>query len=309
MEAREAATPKESAARQVAFDLLGGLAAIAFVVGTSVRAAFVGSDLRVVFAVSGAAFFGAGALRGRKGIPSVWLKGLVVSSPGLLGTVALIMNDGVHRLQVPLAISIVSILSAVVGVQSRRWWHTARRRFVLLVGAFALALGVGTRIGVPLLVRLASLERVERPEADFTLTRFEGGSLRSEDLRGRIVVLAFWASWCLPCRWELPEVQAAYDDFRGDDRVRFLAVEVGWEGDTPERGRKFLARQGLTLPAAFDEGQAAKALQVDSLPTLAVIDASGHVRMVHYGYDRSERIREQVIRVVRELLSERAGAI
>ncbi len=304
---RVGGAPQTAATRAVLFDMLAGLAAIVLVIGTSIRAAFVGADLRALFAVRAVAFYSAGFLRGRSGISSAWLKGLVVSSPGLLGTAALIMNDGLHRLPIPVAISIVSIAAAIAGIQTRRWWRTARRRSVLLGAGFLLTLGVGIPAGVPRLANFASLKRVDLPETSFELTTFEGAPLRSQDFAGRVVVLAFWASWCLPCRWELPEVQAAYDDFRNDPRVRFLAVDVGWAGETPERGRKFLARQGLTLQAAFDAGEAAVRLQVDSLPTLMVIDASGHIRITHHGYDRSERVGEQVTRIVRELLEEPGG--
>lgn len=263
----EGEAPRTSAAHAVILNLLAGLAAIVMVVGISIRAAFVGSDLRALFAVSAAAFYGAGVLRGRAGISSVWLKGLVLSSPGLLGTAALIMNDGLHRLPVPVAVSMLSIAAAVAGVRTRRWWCTARRRSVLLGAAGLLTLVVGIPTGVPRLANFASLKRVDRPETSFALSTFEGAPLRSQDLIGHVVVLAFWASWCLPCRWELPEVQTAYDSFRDDPRVRFLAVDVGWGGETPERGRRFLVLQGLTLPAAFDAAGAAKNLQVDSLPT------------------------------------------
>jgi thiol-disulfide isomerase/thioredoxin len=304
---REGEAPRTSATRTVILDLLAGLAAIVLVVGVSIRAAFVGSDLRALFAVSAVAFFGAGVLRGRTGISSSWLKGLVVSSPGLLGTAALIMNDGLHRLPIPVAVSILSIAAAIAGIQTRRWWRTTRQWSVLLGAAFFLTLGVGIPTGVPRLANFASLKRVDLPQASFALSTFEGAPLRSQDLADRVVVLAFWASWCLPCRWELPEVQAAYEGFRDNPRVQFLAVDVGWAGETRERGRNFLTRQGLTVPAAFDAGEAAVSLQVDSLPTLIVIDGNGHIRMTHHGYDRSERVGEQITQIVRELLAETRG--
>lgn len=288
----------------IALDLLAGLAAILFVVGVSVRAAFVGSDLRVMFAVSAAAFYGAGVLRGRTGSRNAWLKGLVVSSPGLLGTAALIMNDGLHRLPVPIGVSLVSIAAATAGVQTRRWWHDARGRSLALTAAVFLAVFVGIPLGVPGLATFASLRRMDRPGPRFELTNSEGAPLRSQDMSGQVVVLAFWASWCLPCRWELPEVQAASDRFRGDARVRFLAVDVAWEGETRARAARYLSHRGLTVPMAFDAGAAAGVLRVDSLPTIIVLDANGRVRMVHHGYDRSERIGDQVTSVVRELLEE-----
>lgn len=297
-----------SGPRPALLDLVAGLAAIAFVVGTSIRATFVGSDLRVMFAVSAAAFYGAGVLRGRSGISSVWGKGLLVSSPGLLGTAALIVNDGLHRLPIPIGVSLVSIAFAIAGVQTRRWWRPARVRSLVLAAASLLMLGLGIPITVPHLATFASVKRVDRPAPSFTLTTFDGALLRSEDLHGRVVVLAFWASWCLPCRWELPEVQAVQSSFRDNPEVLFVAVDVGWGGETLEKGRRFLKRAGFALPGAFDTGEATRTLQVDALPTVILLDATGRVRMIHHGYDKSERMGAGIARTIRRLLGERSRA-
>lgn len=291
-------------ARAVWLDLAAGLVAIVFVVGTSIRAAFVGSDLRAMFAVSALGFFGAGVVRGRGGIANLPLKGLLVSSPGLLGTAALIANDGLHRLPVPIGVSLMSIACAAAGVQTRRWWRPARHWSLLLAAMWALAIGVGVPWGVPRLASLASFHPMDQAPAPFILAGPDGVSLRSPDLRGRVVVLDFWASWCLPCRWELPEIQAASAGFRDDPRVLFLAVDVGWEGETRERADRYLRAHGLTLSQAYDAGEAARILHVDSLPTVVVIDAGGHVRLLHHGFDRSERLGDQLVRVVRKLLAE-----
>ncbi len=300
--------PKASGIQPVFSDIAAGLGAIVFVVGTSIRASFVASDLRVLFAVSAVAFFGAGLLRGGAGRARVgpgrtnpWLQGLVVSTPGLLGTGALIMNDGLHRLPIPIGISLLSIAFAIAGVQTRRWWHESRTPSLALAAASALALIVGVPIGVPRLAVLASTKHVDFILPAFTLAAFDGGPIRSAELRGRVVVLAFWASWCLPCRWELPEVDAVSSRFAGDSLVRFIAAEVNWGGETPARGIEFLARHGLSLPAAFDSGGASRSLHVHALPTVVLAGRDGRVRMVHYGYDKSERFGDELERVVRAL--------
>ena len=61
------------------------------------------------------------------------------------------------------------------------------------------------------------------------------GAVTSSHLRGRTVVLAFWATWCPPCRQELPEVQKVYDRYRENTKVAFYVVGEGWEGDTFEK--------------------------------------------------------------------------
>jgi len=289
-----------NAGRSVVRDLSAGFVAILAVVGVSVRSSFVGSDMRALFAVTSLAFYLAGVARGGDRRWSVWPHGLVVSSPGLLGTAALIMNDGLHRLPIPIAVSLTAILFTIAGLQTRRWWTTARTRALVLalacVGAGALEVAL-----VHDLVAGASLHRVDRPAPDFALATFGGDTLRSSAMRGKVIVLAYWASWCLPCGWEMPELDAAYAAIGRDSTVVFLAVDAGWGGETPARGRRYLERRGFRAPAAFDDGDAARALGVHALPTVLFIDRSGRVRFEHYGFDRSEHVASVYVRCIRSL--------
>lgn len=296
----------ESKSRWILLDLAAGLVAIVAVVGVSVRATFVGSDLRALFAITAAAFYLAGVARGRERRLVVWLRGLLVSCPGLLGTAALIMNDGLHRLPIPIAVSLTAILFTIAGLQTRRLWLEARPRGVALAAVSMGALVLVVTLVQPLVVR-ASLHRVNRAVPPFELATFAGDTVRSVDLRGKVVVLAFWASWCLPCHWEMPELAATFASLRGDSSVAFLAVDAGWGGETMERGRRYLARRRVDLPAAFDSGGAAAALGVHALPTVVFLDAAGRVRFEHYGYDRSERASVLYLGCVRALQRERSS--
>ena len=292
--------PEADGPRRVLLDLAAGLVAILAVVGVSVRSAFVGSDLRVLFAVNAAAFYVAGIARGRERWSNIWLRGLLVSCPGLLGTAALIVNDGLHRLAILVAITLTAILFTVAGLQTRRLSRRARIAFGTLC-LCALAAEVAL---VDKLVVGASLHRLNRAAPTFTLSTFSGDSVRSADLRGRVVVMAFWASWCMPCRREMPELESAAARLRGDSSVVFLAVDAGWGGETRERGRRFLARRPVSLPAAFDSGSAAAALRVHALPTVVFIDRGGRVRFEHCGFDRSERLDDVIVRTARTLQGE-----
>lgn len=289
-----------TARREVLLDLAAGLVAIFAVVGVSVRAAFVGSDLRALFAVTALAFCAAGLVRGRDQAMNVVWRGLRVSCPGLLGTAALIVNDGLHRLPIPLAVSLTAIAFTIAGLETRRLWRGSRAR--------ALALGAGSLVALAVvvacvngLVVYASLHRVRREVPAFRLTTFAGDTLRSEDLRGKVVVLAWWASWCLPCRWEMPELESAWAQVRGDSSVVFVAVDAGWGGETIERGRRYRARRSADLPCAFDGDGAGGALGVHALPTILFLDREGRVRFEHYGFDRSEHVGREIVRSVRAL--------
>ncbi len=287
-------------------DLAAGLVAILAVVGVSIHASFVGSDLRAQFAVTAVAFFSAGLARGGRQHLNLVLRGLLVSCPGLLGTAALILNDGLHRIGIPIAVSATAILFTIAGLETRRAWRAAPARAALLATACVVALATEVAF-VRALVVGTSLHAVDRPAPDFALTSFAGAPLRISDLRGRTVVLAYWASWCLPCRWEMPELESAYARLRADSTVVVLAVDAGWGGESMERGRSYLRGRPTSLPAAYDSGGAAASLGVHALPTILFIDRAGRVRLEHYGFDRSERVSEVILDGVRQLRARSRG--
>ena len=293
--------------RSVPRDILAGFLAICTVLGISIHQRIVGADLRLVFLLTDTTFYVAGFARGRSRPVNIWLKGLLISSPGVLGTAALIMNDGLHRLLVPAAITITATLATVSGAQTRRFWSSARRRALFLASVTA-ALGVVAFFSVPALVAYSSLKIARRSVQPFTMSPSDGSTVASRDFRGRVVVLAFWTSWCLPCVSELPELHVVYTRFAHNPQVVFWAVDANWGGETPEKARTFLARRKLSLPWAFDSGGAARALGVDSLPTIIILDREGNVSMTHFGYDASERLNAHLSDRIEQLLNHPAPA-
>jgi thiol-disulfide isomerase/thioredoxin len=161
--------------------------------------------------------------------------------------------------------------------------------------------------GRPLLGALASAtatDHVTRDIAPFTLTAADGRSLTSGELRGRVVVLAFWATWCEPCRAELPELAAVADRYRADRRVALQWVNAGSDGDTLAVARQFAADHHVALPLAFDAtGRLAATLGATGLPALAVLDRSGRLRLLHRGFDRSEALAAMLTAEIDRLLA------
>jgi len=103
----------------------------------------------------------------------------------------------------------------------------------------------------------------------------QGKTWRLADLRGRAVVLNFWATWCPPCRVEMPSLQQMGEIY-GPDRLQVLAVNVGEE---PRRISAYLQRAGLNLTVLLDpRSEIARAWHADALPTTYLIDAEGRPR-------------------------------
>ena len=102
-------------------------------------------------------------------------------------------------------------------------------------------------------------------------------------LRGRRVVLTFWASWCGPCMEELPALERAYRA-RGRDDALVYAVNVDEQGPARESlVRAVVARFGLTIPVVLDDGSASRAYSVATIPTLVRVGEDGRILAV---YDR-----------------------
>ncbi|MFZ5442179.1 MAG: TlpA family protein disulfide reductase [Myxococcota bacterium] len=146
-------------------------------------------------------------------------------------------------------------------------------RNVLLVGAAALGLAA---VGWTLLPRASAPPGPARPPApDFTLPRLTGGELQLSSLRGQVVVVDFWATWCPPCRQELPWLVRQAKRFEGRG-VRLLAISL----DDPP-GREALihdfAREVADLESVVLLGDLSveSAWGIQSMPTLVILDREG----------------------------------
>ncbi|NPA31607.1 MAG: TlpA family protein disulfide reductase [Chloroflexi bacterium] len=120
---------------------------------------------------------------------------------------------------------------------------------------------------------------VGQPAPDFTLRTLTGDEVRLGDQRGRVVVLNLWATWCEPCKAEMPLLQALA--VRHPDDLVVLGVNYGEE---PETVAAFVDEYGLTFPILLDpQHQVVRLYGVRGLPTTVFIDAQGRVQGVHLG--------------------------
>jgi peroxiredoxin len=111
------------------------------------------------------------------------------------------------------------------------------------------------------------------PDFEIALLGKEG-MLRLSDFKGKVVVLNFWASWCPPCRWEMPDFERMWQEYRDKDVV-FLGVAVA---DFEDKALGFAEKTGVTYPLALDAtGEVAKDYGITSMPTTYFIDREGKV--------------------------------
>ena len=128
-------------------------------------------------------------------------------------------------------------------------------------------------------------ELVGSTAPDFTLKELDGRQLKLSDYRGKETVLvAFWASWCGPCRMEMPSLQAFYETHRGGG-VEVLALSID---DDPAAAQQYAEQTRLPFPVLIDnDQQAAAEYHVEGIPVIFVVDPAGRVRFAHEGLNPS----------------------
>ena len=132
--------------------------------------------------------------------------------------------------------------------------------------------------------RVIGLAKGDTPP-DFTLTTLDGEEITLSDLRGKKVVLNFWATWCPPCKAEMPHMQNYYEQYAKKENVEILAVNLtAAERDISEEGRidtvqTFKNAYELTFPILLDtENMAGMDYQILTIPTTYFIDSEGYIR-------------------------------
>jgi len=124
----------------------------------------------------------------------------------------------------------------------------------------------------------------DEPE-DIGFDLLDGSQIESGDLEGQIVILDFWASWCVPCRSQMPMLVEFHDSLKTPNCLRMIAVNVR---ESKEVVKKFLEDQPVPYGVALDpEGSLADKFNIRSLPTLVVLDRAGTVSWVKEGFDPS----------------------
>ncbi len=140
--------------------------------------------------------------------------------------------------------------------------------------AMAMALGVGITSAAAGVAPMSAAP-------DFALRSMSGPNLRLQEQRGRVVMINFWATWCGPCRQEMPQLNKLYDKYHAAGFV-LLGVNVD---DNPSHAAELAKKLGLNFPILLDTDKTVSRLyDLSTMPSTVLIDRDGRVRYVHKGY-------------------------
>jgi peroxiredoxin len=137
------------------------------------------------------------------------------------------------------------------------------------------------------------------PAPNFTLKSLAGKNIKLSELTGNVVLVNFWASWCGPCRQEMPLLNALHNKYQP---LGFTVLGVNVE-EQVENAKAFLADRPVDFPILLDSNnRISKLYDVIAMPSTIVIDRDGNIRFIHYGYQKGDEVkyRNMVKTLIRE---------
>ena len=140
------------------------------------------------------------------------------------------------------------------------------------VAAFAQRVVLATGIANP---DTKTIEDKEKAAFDFSLTALAGSRLDFETVKGKVIFINMWATWCPPCIAEMPSIQGMYEKYKDNPNIVFAMISFDQD---PKKAEKFIQKKGYTMPVFFpNETQIPKVYESEGIPTTFVIDKEGYI--------------------------------
>jgi len=131
-----------------------------------------------------------------------------------------------------------------------------------------------------------------KPAADFTVKTLDGNSLRLSSLKGKVVLLDFWATWCPPCRAEVPHFKKLYDQYKGKG-LEIIGLALDEEGEAAVR--PFAQQNGIHYPLAIGSQDLAQSYGgIFGIPTTFLIDKQGKIAQKYVGYHEKAEFEKEI---------------
>ena len=146
---------------------------------------------------------------------------------------------------------------------------------------FRILISVGIAFFLSIATSYAASEKLSGKSANFTLKSRSGKNIKLSELRGEVVMLNFWASWCGPCRKEMPLLEKIHKKYK---KLGFTLLGINVEQDTTA-AKRYLKDVKVSFPILFDKtNKTSKLYNVSAMPTTILIDRNGNKRFLHKGY-------------------------
>lgn len=167
---------------------------------------------------------------------------------------------------------------------------------ILIGGGMLLYRNLSPKVNVEEMMPTETVSENAAP--DFTVTDGEGNEVKLSDFRGKGVVLNFWASWCGPCKSEMPHFQEAYEEY-GED-VHFLMVNMSTAfGDSQTDAEKLMEHGGYTFPVYYDtKTECAYSYGVTGIPMTMFIDKNGNLVSGKNGMISREDLQRRILTIL-----------
>ena len=145
------------------------------------------------------------------------------------------------------------------------------KQLLLLISTLLLVCGINAHAG----------QTLSGKAPDFTLKSRSGKNIKLSELRGQVVMIKFWASWCGPCRQEMPLLEGLYNKYKA---LGFTLLGVNVEQDS-SKAKAYLRDISVSFPVLYDvKNTVSKAYNISAMPSTIMVDRDGNLRFLHQGY-------------------------
>ncbi|MGA9984459.1 MAG: TlpA disulfide reductase family protein [Acidobacteriaceae bacterium] len=283
----------------IALDFAVGFGAL-FLLGIFLLLAMI-LHARSYFPLAAFLFFAVAMARAVWSRMNPWIEGLAISIGASTPVALVALAVGARPLRVGAAVLGFALLCGA-GSQTTRFLRTRRATpaAATVLAIVVLVLLAAKYLPIPALPT-PGMRTMDKPAPALTLSMLDGAPVSLPSLKGRVIVLDFWGTWCGPCMAEMPAVLKVHRRYQSNKEVVFFAVNTGWEDDTADKVRDTVKQKHMDIPIAFDTA-ASKIFGVQALPTLIVIDRRGHIRVENTGYSETEPLDTDLAKQIDALL-------